>query len=143
MNADNGRFITRSSNELTLRILVVDDDHNTREILSEALGMFGAETRKAGSVSEARAILAGWHADMLISDLGMPEEDGYDFIREVRDHPVDGERGVPAIALTGYTRIEDRQRALLAGYNEVLTKPAELDTLLDAIRRLASGPARA
>jgi len=105
--------------------------------------MFGADTRKAGSVAEARSILAGWHADMLISDLGMPGEDGYDLITGIRNHPVDDARNTPAIALTGYTRDEDRERALFAGYDEVLTKPAELDTLLETIRRLASGPAPA
>jgi CheY-like chemotaxis protein len=126
------------SQPLALRILVVDDDRNTREILSEALRTFGAETKTAGSVDEARATLACWHADILVSDLGMPEEDGYDLIREIRSHPLDGERNIPAIALTGYIRIEDRRRALATGYDTVLTKPAELEALLEAIRRLVS-----
>jgi CheY-like chemotaxis protein len=123
---------------LAMRVLVVDDDRNTREILSEALRTFGAEARSAGSVQEARAILALWHADVLVSDLGMPDEDGYDLIREIRSHPLDGERNIPAIALTGYTRMEDRRRALATGYDAVLTKPAELEALLEAIRRLGS-----
>jgi len=138
MNTATGRsMLKQPSNQSALRILVVDDDRNTREILTEALGLFGADVRNAGSVAEARDVLGHWHADMLVSDLGMPDENGYDLIEEVRRHPVNGERDIPAIALTGYTRIEDRQRALFAGYNEVLTKPAELDSLLEAIRRLA------
>lgn len=126
---------------LSLRILIVDDDCNTREILTEALRTFGAETQSAGSVEEARAVLAQWHADLLLSDLGMPEEDGYDLIREIRNHPLDGERNIPAIALTGYTRMEDGRRALATGYDAVLTKPAELESVLEAIRQLASGRA--
>jgi CheY-like chemotaxis protein len=141
MSVATAKAPERRGGFLSLRILVVDDDRNTREILSEALAMFGADTRKAGSVAEARTILDHWPADLLISDLGMPGEDGYDFITDIRSRPANGDRDVPAIALTGYTRVEDRERALFAGYNEVLTKPAELDTLLEAIRRLASGPA--
>jgi CheY-like chemotaxis protein len=89
-------------------------------------------------VMQARQLLAAWRADVLLSDLGMPEQDGFDLIEEVRSQPLDGEARMPAIALTGHTRAQDRQRALQAGYDEVLLKPAELDTLLQAIRRVAS-----
>ncbi|MDB5806507.1 MAG: CheY chemotaxis protein or a CheY-like [Betaproteobacteria bacterium] len=142
MNAVSGKFLVQPGAGLALRILVVDDDRNTREILFEALQLFGAEARCVSSVAQARKMLAAWHADVLVSDLGMPDEDGYDLIREIRNHPLDGEASMPAIALTGYTRAQDQQRAIGAGYNEVLTKPAELDALLEAIRRVASADPR-
>ena len=142
MNAVSGKFLVQPDAGPALRVLVVDDDQNTREILLEALHLFGAEARCAASVAQAREMLAAWHADVLVSDLGMPEEDGYDLIREIRNRPLDGEARIPAIALTGYTRAQDQQRALGAGYNEVLTKPAELEVLLEAIRRVASADPR-
>ena len=142
MNAVSAKHLLRPRASLALRVLVVDDDQNTRDILQEALALFGAEVRCAASVEQARGLLAAWHADVLVSDLGMPDEDGYDLIREVRTRPLDGEARMPAIALTGYTRQEDQRRALQAGYNEVLSKPAELDALLEAIRRVASADPR-
>ena len=142
MNSPGERFLNRASDGGALRILVVDDDQNTLDILLEALGLFGAEVRCAGSVAQARALLVAWDADVLLSDLGMPDQDGFDLIQEVRTGPLDSEVRMPAIALTGHTRAQDRQRALQAGYDEVLAKPAALDTLLQAIRRVASADPR-
>jgi CheY-like chemotaxis protein len=141
MNSASEKFLNRRDGG-ALRIVVVDDDQNTLDILLDALGLFGADVRCAASVAQARELLAGWHADLLLSDLAMPEQDGFELIDAIRTRPLNGEARIPAIALTGYTRAEDRQRALRAGYDEVLVKPAELDTLLQAIRRVASADPR-
>ena len=142
MTSTSTRLLSRPRGGSALRILVVDDDQNTLDVLLEALGLFGAEVRCAGSVARARELLAAWRADVLLSDLGMPDHDGFELIQEIRTRPLDGEARMPAIALTGHTRAQDRQRALQAGYDEVLAKPAELDTLLQAIRRVASADPR-
>ncbi|HEY4373680.1 MAG TPA: response regulator [Burkholderiales bacterium] len=138
----NSKYPQQPDAPLALRILVVDDDRNTREVLLELLRFFGAEACSAASVAEARALLAHWRADVLISDLDMPQEDGYDLISEIRSHPLDGEAPMPAIALTGTTHTDDLARALMAGYDEVLRKPAELGDLLSTIRRVASADPR-
>lgn len=142
MKATNVRFPARGDALPALRILVVDDDRDTRHLLFEALRCFGAEVRTAAGVAQAREQLARWRADVLLSDLNMPDEDGYVLIREIRMRPLDGERTMPAIALTGTTQAGDRRRAREAGYNEVLAKPAELQDLLEAIRRVASADPR-
>jgi len=85
-----------------LRILIVDDDLDSREVLAALLALRAAEVRSAGSVREALEALAEWNPDVLISDIGMPGEDGYDLIREVRLRSADEGGRIPAIALTGY-----------------------------------------
>lgn len=137
MNAENRRFLTKLRTGTALRILVVDDDFNTREILAGALELFGAEVRSAGNVAEARQLFGNWRPDMLVSDLGMPVEDGYDLIRAIRALPPAEGGQVPALALTGYLDEEQRSLALECGYDTVLTKPTALDELLAAIRQVA------
>src|SRR5205085_6673800 len=99
-----------------LRVLVVDDEADTREMLKAGLGQCGAEVTLAGSAAEALAEVEKSPPDVLISDIGMPEEDGYDLMRKVRGLPQDEGGRVPAIALTAYARTEDRLQALRAGY---------------------------
>lgn len=111
-----------------LRVLVVDDDADTREMLTEALAASGARVSAAASAQEAIALLNDRGADALVSDIGMPEVDGYDLIRRVRELP--GDRGrIPAIALTAYARPEDREHAIDAGFQLHLAKPIEIDAL--------------
>jgi PAS domain S-box-containing protein len=113
-----------------LKVLVVDDEPDTRELLKAGLGQSGAEVTVAGSAAEALAAMRTAAPDLLISDIGMPEEDGYDLIRRVRALPeADGGR-VPAIALTAYARVEDRMHALRAGYQMHVPKPVELAELV-------------
>jgi len=138
MNTVNSDLLMRSHPGIAMRILIVDDDQNTREILAEALRLFGAEARCVGSAAAALASLSDWQPDLLISDLGMPLQDGYDLIRAIRALAPAPGADIPALALTGYVGIRDQKRALLAGFNEVLTKPADLDELLGAIRRVAA-----
>ncbi len=113
-----------------LKILVVDDEPDTRELLRQGLEYCGATIKTAGSVAEALDELKGPLPDILISDIGMPGLDGYDLIREVRRLPVARGGKIAAIALTAYTRIEDRLQALRAGYDMHVPKPVELAELV-------------
>ena len=120
-----------------LKLLIVDDDPATLELLTEALESCGACVRTSASAHEARQTLVGWHPDLVISDLGMPRENGYELIRRVRDLPADKGGATPAIACTGYARAEDRARAIDAGFNAVVPKPVDLDLLVDTIAHVA------
>jgi CheY-like chemotaxis protein len=113
-----------------LRILVVDDEPDTRELLKQGLEYCGAIVRVVGSANEAVDAIVSLVPDILISDIGMPGIDGYDLIRQVRGLPPDKGGKVAAIALTAYTRIEDRLQALRAGYDMHVPKPVELAELV-------------
>jgi signal transduction histidine kinase/ActR/RegA family two-component response regulator len=106
-----------------LRLLVVDDDRDFRELVSAILGQYGAQVNTAASAAEALTQLENWKPDALVADIGMREEDGYSLITKVRALPADRGGRVPALALTAYTRSEDRLRALAAGYQEHMGKP--------------------
>jgi PAS domain S-box-containing protein len=112
-----------------LTILVVDDETDTRELLKQGLEFCGATVRLAGSAAEALKALEGTIPDIMISDIGMPGVDGYDLIRQIRDLQTEQGRRVAAIALTAYTRVEDRLQALRAGYDMHVPKPVELTEL--------------
>jgi signal transduction histidine kinase/CheY-like chemotaxis protein len=111
-------------------ILVVDDDHDARELLRIVLESCGAEVHEAASAREALSKLEAEHIDMIVSDIGMPDEDGYSLIRSVRNLPDHAKAGTPAIALTAFARNEDRTRALLEGFNVHMSKPVEPAALL-------------
>jgi len=121
-----------------LRVLIVDDDADARELLEVILLQFGAEIKLATSARQALAVLEDWKPDALVSDVGMPNEDGYSLIQKIR--ALAPERGglTPAIALTGYGRPEDRLQLLAAGYQVHLSKPVELMQLVDSISNLTS-----
>jgi len=112
-----------------LRILVVDDEPDTRELLRQGLEYCGAKVKVVGSAAEAIDALMSSLPHILISDIGMPGTDGYDLIRQVRALPSERGARVAAIALTAYTRIEDRLHALRAGYDMHVPKPVELAEL--------------
>jgi len=112
-----------------LMILVVDDDPDTRELLRQGLEYCGARVRVAASAAEALSALGNEVPDILISDIGMPEVDGYDLIRQIRSLQIESGQRVAAIALTAYTRVEDRLQALRAGYDMHVPKPVELTEL--------------
>ena len=113
-----------------LKILVVDDERDTRELLKEGLEYCGARVMLAASAAEALESLQKDLPDVLISDIGMPIEDGYELIRQVRKLGKENGGRVPAIALTAYTRVEDRMHALRAGYHMHVPKPVELAELV-------------
>jgi PAS domain S-box-containing protein len=116
-----------------LKILVVDDEADTRDLLRTTLSECGAQVDAAGSVSEAFALLATSVPDVIISDIGMPDEDGYDLIRRLRSMPLKSGGRVPAIALTAYARVEDRLKALRAGFQMHVPKPVELAELMTVV----------
>jgi len=124
-----------------LRVLIVDDEADARELLSAILEQRGAQVTAAASAAEAMDCLLqgnGRLPDVLVSDLGMPSEDGFDLIRKIRS--LEPERGgcIPAIALTAYARNEDRARALAAGYEMHVSKPVEPEQLSNALDDLIS-----
>ena len=124
-----------------LRILVVDDDADSREMLRTVLHKCGADVIDAASGPEALQALDRSIPDLLMCDLGMPGMDGYVLMQQIRGRPADRGGRVPAIALTGYTTIEDRARAVAAGYQRHLAKPVEPNELARAVLTLVeSGP---
>ena len=120
-----------------IRILVVEDESDNRDVLDRVLTGRGAEVRAASSTDEALETLAGWVPDVLISDIAMPGADGYELIRRVRALPPDRGARVPAVALTAYVRSDDRRRALAAGFQTHVGKPVDPDELVLVITGLA------
>jgi PAS domain S-box-containing protein len=119
-----------------VRVLVVDDEDDAREMIAIILGECRAVVRTARSSAEALAILDEWDAEVLVSDIGMPGEDGYELIRKVRERPASSGGGIPAVALTAYARLEDRMQALGAGYQMHVAKPVEPAELVMVIHSL-------
>jgi CheY-like chemotaxis protein len=122
-----------------LKIVVVDDEPDTREILSEILYAAGATVATAASLTEALALCDHFRPDLLISDIAMPGGDGYALVRQLRRRGPRRGGGVPAIAVSAHAREEDRRRALAAGFVRYVTKPVEPTDLLTAVREVAVG----
>jgi PAS domain S-box-containing protein len=120
-----------------VRVLVVDDERDAREIISVILGEAGAEIATASSTREALDTVERWKPDVLISDIGMPGESGYDLIRKVRALPAGKGGQTPAIALTAYARVEDRLKILSAGFQMHVPKPIEPIELATVVASLA------
>ncbi|MCA1580221.1 MAG: response regulator [Acidobacteria bacterium] len=119
-----------------LSILVVEDEADGRELLVELLGAAGARVTEADSVRAALEIFANTPPDLLVSDIGMPGEDGYALMRAVRALPVESGGAVPALAVTAYAREEDRLRALSSGFQGHVAKPIDPDELVRQIARV-------
>ena len=120
-----------------VRVLVVDDEPDTLDSVQTILGKSGAEVRTAASAEAALATLDAWVPDVVISDIGMPGQDGYEFIGHVRERPATQGGLVPAIALTAYARIEDRLKVLAAGFQMHVPKPVEPAELVAVVASLA------
>ncbi len=118
-----------------LRVLVVDDEADARQVLVMVLEQVGAIVTAAGSAREAIEGLAEERPDVLVSDLGMPEQDGFDLIRQVRAQGHDA-RNLPAVALTAFVQKDDARLALLAGFQVHVPKPVDPDDLTSVIARL-------
>jgi PAS domain S-box-containing protein len=108
-----------------VRVLVVDDEADARDLLTVMLQQYGAQVRAAGSTTTALEILKAWLPDVLVSDIGMPGQDGYALIRDVRTLSLEQGGDIPAIALTAYARSEDRLKALRSGFHVHVAKPVE------------------
>jgi PAS domain S-box-containing protein len=119
-----------------VKVLVVDDEQDAREMVRRVLTAAGAEVTTASSAAEALQLLDYSKPDVLVSDIGLPGEDGYDLIRKVRMRG-EGLGRVRAVALTAFTRLEDRTKAMLAGYQMHLAKPVDARELIVTIATLA------
>jgi CheY-like chemotaxis protein/anti-sigma regulatory factor (Ser/Thr protein kinase) len=140
----NGRFQASPTLE-GLQILVVEDEADALELLSTILEKYGADVIAVASVKEALTIIetaSDRSPDVLVSDIGMPDEDGYSLIRKLRQ--LEAQRGgrLPAIALTAYARNDDRQQALLAGFQMHLTKPVDAAELVAVVASLTGRTSR-
>lgn len=119
-----------------LNLLYVDDEELNRESIAEGLTLLGATVRLASSVKQALKIFTEMRPHVLITDLGMPEEDGFSLLHKVRSLSPQEGGNTPAIALTAYASVEDKVRTQLAGFQAHLSKPLEIETLSQTIRRL-------
>ncbi len=120
-----------------LRILLVDDEADSRDLLTLVLSLSGARVTSAISAAEAFDRIKKEKFDVLISDIGMPEEDGFSLIRKIRELPDEQGGSVPAIALTAYARAEDRVQAMRAGFQIHIAKPVEPAELIAVVENLA------
>jgi CheY-like chemotaxis protein len=118
-----------------VRVLAVDDDYDALEILAALLEQAGAEVRVARSAADALAALRVWWPTVIVSDIGMPGQNGYELIGAIRSLP-GGDR-IPAAAVTGHSQREDRARAFAAGFQAHIPKPADADELVAALVHLA------
>jgi PAS domain S-box-containing protein len=125
-----------------LKLLVVDDEPDARELVGRILRECGAEVLSACSANEAMQLLPQHRPDVILSDIGMPERDGYDLIQEIRSLPYERGGRTPAIALTALARSEDRIRALRAGYQIHISKPVERRELIATVASFAGFSAR-
>ena len=145
LSDDDAAGPARSSDDVTtpdnamlagVRILVVDDEEDAREAMVVLLSQAGAAVQSVGSAAEAMDVLRRRPPDVLLSDIAMPGEDGYALIRQVRALAADRGGRIPAAALTAYATLEDRRKALLAGYNEHIPKPVDPSRLIATVAGL-------
>ena len=127
-----------------ISILLVEDEIDTRNALAKLLQNSGARVSPAGSVPEAVAAYRRARPDIILTDLGMPEEDGYALVQQIRSlEQSNGAAPVPAVAVTAFARDEDRRAALEAGFQRFLSKPVEPMQLLITIRAMIAANAEA
>jgi PAS domain S-box-containing protein len=125
-----------------IKVLVVDDEADARTLIQRVLFQCNAEVLVASNAAEGLAMLQQHKPHLLISDIGMPETDGYQFLRQVRQLPPEQGGDTPAIALTAFARSEDRTRAMMAGYQVHIAKPIEAQELLATVGSLAGRTGR-
>jgi hypothetical protein len=133
--------VTDDVNGLTLsgvKALVVDDEADTRDLIKAILESYQAEVATAASVPEALELFEYYQPNVLVSDIGMPQQDGYELIRTIRSRPPQEGGRIPAIALSAYARETDRQHSLLSGFQTHVVKPVEPLELVAAISSLVS-----
>ncbi|UJR82046.1 hybrid sensor histidine kinase/response regulator [Sandaracinus amylolyticus] len=137
--APNDARVSRPPNETPLRgakVLVVDDEADSLEMLRELLSVAGADVRTASTAAMALPIVKTFRPSLLVSDLAMPEADGYELLAWVRALPISQGGATPAIALTAHARATDRLRVLSSGFQAYLAKPVEPDELIATAQRL-------
>jgi CheY-like chemotaxis protein len=132
---NNRRLVEPHRSLEDVRVLVVDDDRDNLQILTTLLSEQKAKVQTATSVAEALQLLEWYKPHVLVTDLAMPGEDGYSLIAKLR--AIENLKHIPAVALTAYVRVEDRTRALSAGFNMFVPKPVEANELIAAVANLA------
>jgi CheY-like chemotaxis protein len=120
-----------------LRVLFIDDDFRTREAVLEVLQRAGARVALAASVADGMLALDTFKPQVIVCDIAMPGEDGYAFIRKLRAREGGRDASIPVLALTALASVEDKRRALAAGFQAHLAKPIDIDRLRDAVLELA------
>jgi PAS domain S-box-containing protein len=137
-DSEQPEVLSEQTLDLTgIRVLTVDDDFDTRDLLHIILTQYGAEVLTVQSATEVLANLERFQPDVLVSDIGMPDIDGYTLIQQIRTLPPENGGQLPAIALTAYARELDNQRAIASGYQQHITKPLEPERLVRAVMALA------
>jgi CheY-like chemotaxis protein len=126
-----------------VRVLVVEDDADSREMVSTLLSRVGARVLTAASAAEGYERLGRERPDVLVADIGMPGEDGYSLMRRIRHLSPSAGGATPAIALTAHARLDDRDRALAAGFDYHAAKPVEPAGLVTLIAAAAASARRA
>jgi CheY-like chemotaxis protein len=117
-----------------MKVLLVDDDLLSLDAFQHALSYENAEVRSASTVSDAMSLLEQWIPDVVISDIGIPSEDGLSFVQRLRKNPATDT--IPAIAVTGYSSPGDKARMRSAGFNLILTKPIDPFQLVKILEQL-------
>ncbi len=125
---------TRSANLQNIHVMIVEDDLDSRHLITTTLQQFGAQVTALPAAAEAITALAQVKPDILVSDIGMPDMDGYMLMQQIREMTQASQ--IPAIALTAYTTDDDQQKSLLAGFQKHLPKPMEISQLIEAIAAL-------
>ncbi|MFL6229066.1 MAG: response regulator [Pyrinomonadaceae bacterium] len=120
-----------------LCVLIVDDETDTRNMIAEVLAQYGAIVKSCGSAAEAMPLIVAGGADLLISDIGMPGEDGYAFIKRVRQMDRQSGGGIPAVALTAYAGVQDKEQAIAAGFHQHLAKPLDPAELIAVVANIS------
>jgi signal transduction histidine kinase/DNA-binding response OmpR family regulator len=116
-----------------VKVLVVDDEADSRDLLMTILKRYGGDVRCSESAAEAMEAFREWHPDLLVSDIGMPNEDGYSLIRRLRKLKSKRAQKIPAVALTAYASDEDRSQALSAGFQVHVPKPIEPESFVTSV----------
>jgi CheY-like chemotaxis protein len=121
-----------------VRVLILEDDDDTRELLADILDVYKMRVSTAADVPGALQLIERAPPDIIVSDIGLSGEDGYVFIQKLRAIPANRGGKIPAIALTAYARVEDRTKALLAGFNMHIPKPVDPAELMAALSSFAT-----
>lgn len=122
-----------------VRVLAVDDEPDARELLAMVLTVYGAEVLTVTSAAEVLTALESFQPDVLVSDIGMPDVNGYHLIQQIRALPPEQGGSIPAIALTAYAREEDHQRSFASGFQQQVTKPLQPEQLVQVVMTLVRG----
>jgi CheY-like chemotaxis protein len=116
---------------------VVDDETDALDLIGVELAQHGAKVTGVTTAAEALSAIEQVKFDLLISDIGMPDMDGYDLIRQIRKQEEGKHQKIPAVALTAYARVQDRMQAIMAGYSTHVAKPVEANELVTVVASLA------